>query len=428
MVRSVGAFLVADGLGIVSVVLFSIVLARTRGADELGVFSFSMAQALLLQMFVDANFAVTLAQEVARTGKVAASLRDAQLTKWYLAVVGLPVGIGLTLLVGRSDAVVPTVAAFVIMLVHSFVGSYAAALQGLGKMTLLGTVIAVTSTAGALGGIVALLLGYPLFVVILAQGLANAIPAWVWLGSILRRWEPGWFPWRTYVGEFLRDVATRRLWGVCGHSVRVLRERWYWIAFSFLTVGYARFGVLFLGWMGAAPAVIGAYSAAQRFVVVLRILPNAFFRVLLPQFAREPGRFSLLWTVGVSSAVGIPGAAVVAALAPWLIEQTFRIPEAVTMLQVMGWALPAVMLSHLAEAYGLTFRRYQRLIVVWAAIVLGCGFLAATVAFPQWGGLAVAAIYVGMESLYALGVLGMVGVRCPQREVIPLPEEHVARF
>lgn len=408
LVRSVTAFVLADGVGILGAVVFSIVLARLRGPEELGIFSFSMAQALLLQLFVDANFSVTLPQEVARSGEVAQPLRHTQIAKWYLAALGIPLGIGLTYAVGRADALAPTLAAFAVAVLQSFVGSYTAALHGLGRMTTLGIIIAGSSLIGSLAGVTAVFLGWHLVVVILVQGLAIAIPAWIWLGIVLRRRQPGWSPWRLYLGDVLQQVRHQGMRCTVRSVARLLQERWYWIAFGFLTIGYMRFGVLLLGWLGAAAAAIGAYSAAQRFVVVLRMLPNAFFRVLLPQFARGDTRFGVVHAVAISLGVGAPVALAVHLLAPWLIELTFRIPEAVPMLQIMAWAFPGVMLSRVVEAYGLTVVQYQRPIVLWAGAVLGLGFLAAVLALPQWGSLAIASVYVGMETAYALGLVGMV--------------------
>lgn len=408
LLRSIGAFLVADGFGVASAVIFSIVLARVRGAEELGLFSFSMAQGLLLQLVVEANFAITLPQQVARAGRIAEPLRQAQHAKWYLALLGVPIGLGLTLLLGRADAIVSTMAAFAVTVVHSFVGSYTAALHGLGQMTVLGTIIAVSTTLGALGGIAAVVAGLPLPAVVLVHGLGTALPLWVWSGRLLQRWEPEWSPWQTYAGEVVRQACSSG-WRKAARAVlSTLRQRWYWIALGILTIGYMRFGVLLLGWIGAAAADLGAYSAAQRFVVVLRILPNAFFRVFLPQFTKQPEGFTVGWALALSLFIGVPLAALLHAGAPWLMELTFRIPEAVPLLQLMGWALPGVMLSHVAESYALTFPRHQRSIVVWAAVVLGLGFLAALWSFQYWAAMAVAAVYVGMETLYALGIVLLV--------------------
>ncbi len=409
LLRSVGAFLLADGLGVVGAVVFSIVLARMRGAEELGLFSFSMAQGLLLQLVVEANFAITLPQEVARTGRIAAPLQQTQRAKWYLALVGVPLGLGLTLFLGREDAILSTVAAFTVTLLHSWVGSYTAALHGLGQMTALGSIIAVSTVLGALGGIGAIVMGLPLPGVILVHGFGIALPMWIWTGRLLRQREPDWSPWRMYLGEIVREVCSVGWRQTACAVLSTLRQRWYWIVLGILTIGYMRFGVLLLGWVGAAATVLGAYSAAQRFVVVLRMLPNAFFRVFLPQFTKRPESFRVQWALGLSMVVGLPLAALLHATAPWLIELTFRIPEAVPMLQLMGWALPGVMLSHVAESYALTFSRYQRVVVGWAAVVLGLGVLVALWGFQWWAGMAVAAVYVGMETLYALGIVVIVG-------------------
>jgi len=418
LVRSVIAFLLADGLGVIGAVLLSIVLARFRGAGELGVFSFSMAQGLLLQLFVEANFAITLPQQVARTGRIIEPLRETQITKWYLALVGVPVGLVMTVFLGRVDALVPTVAAFAVMVIHSFIGSYHAVLHGLGQMSLLGRVIAGSSTLGALCGIAAIVIGVSLPLVIVFQGLGTAVPAWIWSGLLIRRWEPAWSPWRTYVTEVVRQIRKAGLRATGLRLLAILSQRWYWIALGFVTIGYMRFGVLLLGWVGAAAAVIGAYSAAQRFLVVLRMLPNAFFRVFLPQFSKQPEYFAVPWAVGLSLLVGVPVALVLHVTAPWLIELTFRIQEAVPMLQVMGWAMPGVMLSHLAEAYALTQPNYQPLVVIWAAVVLGIGFLSALWGFPLWGSIAVAFIYVGMETLYAVGVVLLILIRRARHELV----------
>lgn len=409
--RSVGAFLLADGMGVVGSVVFSIVLARLRGAEELGLFSFSMAQALLLQLCIEANFAITLPQEVARCRRVSEPLRQAQITKWYLGLAALPLGTLLLLLAGHSDAVLPTLAAFATTLGHSFVASFTAVLHGFGQMTLLGAIIAVTSTVGALAGITALVLGWSLPVVILVQGIGTALPAWLWVGQVLRRWEPEWSPWQSFLGEIGHQVRAEGVGGTLGRIYRILRERWHWIALGFLTVGYMRFGVLFLGWVGAAAAAIGAYSAAQRFLVVLRMVPNAFFRVLLPSYATHAEGFSVLWALGVSALLGGALAGLLQVGAPWLLQWTFRIPEAVPMLQLMGWAMPGVVLSHLLEAYVLTLPNTQRAVVVWAGIVLGIGFLAAFAVFSFWGAQGIAGLYVALESLYAVGILLWVMLR-----------------
>lgn len=409
--RSVGAFLLADGFGVIGAVVFSIVLARLRGAEELGLFSFSMAQALLLQLLIEANFAITLPQEVARCRKVFEPLRRAQVAKWYLSLAALPLAGVLLLLAGRADAVMPTLVACAVTLGHSFVASYTAVLHGLGQMTLLGVIIAVSSTVGALAGVAALVLGWSLPVVILVQGVGTALPAWLWLGWVLRRWEPGWSPWQSFLGELWHQVRTDGVGGTFRRMWRILHERWYWIVLGFLTIGYMRFGVLFLGWVGAAAAAIGAYSAAQRFLVVLRMVPNAFFRVLLPSYATHPERFSLPWAVASSAVIGGSIAGIIHLSAPWLLQWTFRIPEAVPMLQLMGWAMPGVVLSHLLEAYVLTLPRAQRVVVLWTGIVLGIGFLAAFVLFPYGGEQGIAALYVVLESLYAVGLLLWVVVR-----------------
>jgi O-antigen/teichoic acid export membrane protein len=420
--QAVASFLVADGAGVLGAVLFSIILARVRGAEELGIFSFSMAQALLLQIFLEANFAITLPQEVARQGSVVEPLRRAQKAKWSLALLGFPVAALLTLVFGRSDAWMPTLAGCGVALVQSFVNSYTAALHGLGRMTLLGIVIAVTATLGALAGIVAVVVGMPLTGVILVQGLVTAVTARGWLRHLLQQREVlGRLVEPEFVRQFWRGWrAWRELW-------EVVRQRWHWIALGFLTLGFMRFGVLFLGWIGAPAALLGAYSAAQRFVVLLRILPNAFFRVFLPMFARERQAFSLRWAFAVSFGIGLPLAVGIQGLAPQLMELTFRIEEAVPLLQVMGWALPGVMLSHVVEAYALTVQQYQRPVVLSAAAILGLGFVAALASFPVGGGMAVAVVYVLMETLYALAVVAIVLVRRNvQSEGLAFPAESVA--
>ncbi len=425
LLQSVAAFLLADGLGVVGAVVFSIVLARVRGAEELGVFSFSMAQALLLQLFIEANFAITLPQEVARVRTIAEPIRRAHIAKWYLSLVGVPAGILLLLLGGRADALAPTLAAFAVTLGHSFVASYSAALHGLGRMRLLGGIIAVTSTLGALAGIAGLVLGWSLPAVILVQGFGTALPAWVCLGQVLRRKEPGWSPWRLFLGEVVRQLGSEGIAGTVRWVWDIVRARWHWILLGILTIGYMRFGVLFLGWVGAAAATIGAYSAAQRFLVVLRMIPNAFFRVLLPSFAAHPEQFSLMWALGMSALVGIGVAVLVHAGAPLLIEWTFRIPEAVPLLRLMGWAMPAVVLSYVLESYALTLAGFQQAVVVWAGIVLGIGFAGAFVLFPFCGVLGIAGLYVAMESLYAAGVLyGVLRRRVPDRQREQVWEAH----
>jgi O-antigen/teichoic acid export membrane protein len=179
----------------------------------------------------------------------------------------------------------------------------------------------------------------------------------------------------------------------------LLRERFGWMAFGFLTVLFMRYGVLLLGWVGT-PAAVGVYSAAQRFLMVLRMLPGAVLVVLLPEFARNPDRASLRQGIALSLLVA---AAVVLPLwiaAPVLMELTFAIEEAVLPLRLMLLSFPAVLLSHLLEAYVLTLPGTQHRLVRAMVLILLAMLPVTLLGYAVGGVPAVALAYTVMEVLY----------------------------
>jgi O-antigen/teichoic acid export membrane protein len=396
LLRAIGSYFAADLLGVLGVALFSILLGRLRGAEELGVFSFAMALGTLAQVFTDANYQLTLPQQVARTGELTA-LTEAQAAKLVLWLPAFAAVLAVAAASGQPQVVFVTAVALFAGLLHSVGDTLMAGLRGAGQQERAARIIAVSSTIGASAAVAGLFAQMPLALLVLLNGVATALPRVAWGAQALHSVHPEWNPW----------LELQRLWRLRPSGAvellqrlgALLRERFGWMAFGFLTVLFMRYGVLLLGWVGT-PAAVGVYSAAQRFLMVLRMLPGAVLVVLLPEFARNPDRASLRQGIALSLLVA---AAVVLPLwiaAPVLMELTFAIEEAVLPLRLMLLSFPAVLLSHLLEAYVLALPGTQHRLVRAMVLILLAMLPVTLLGYAVGGVPAVALAYTVMEVLY----------------------------
>jgi len=179
LLRAIGSYFAADLLGVLGVALFSILLGRLRGAEELGVFSFAMALGTLAQVFTDANYQLTLPQQVARTGELTA-LTEAQAAKLVLWLPAFGAVLAVAAASGQPQVVFVTAVALFAGLLHSVGDTLMAGLRGAGQQERAAQIIAVSSTIGASAAVAGLFAQMPLALLVLLNGVATALPRVAW--------------------------------------------------------------------------------------------------------------------------------------------------------------------------------------------------------------------------------------------------------
>ncbi|MDQ1267259.1 MAG: Oligosaccharide flippase family protein, partial [Bacteroidota bacterium] len=171
-------------------------------------------------------------------------------------------------------------------------------------------------------------------------------------------------------------------------------EHFNLLAVNFLSVFQFRTPAFILGWI-AANGEVGIFSAGQRFLTLLRVIPGAVLNAMLPEFAsrkRSPG--NALKAFAISFLTGAAIALPLYFLSDILIRFTFDFKEAIPILQILSLTFPFVMSNHTLEAYLLACKRerfgnYGLLVsitVIAAAILLSSVFDAKTAAYSALAG------------------------------------------
>ncbi len=171
-------------------------------------------------------------------------------------------------------------------------------------------------------------------------------------------------------------------------------------------------------------AEVGIYSAGERFINALTILPGAMFNGLLPLFSRSRGesfsrKFSFQ-SILVFSLVGVVISSILFFAAPFIISITFRFSESVIILQILAWSFSFFMFNTLMESW-LYGHRYERF-VVYARIFGVVAIICTNIYFaPRYGATGTAIATILSECLLSCVFASMLLVkrrRSEQRNLI----------
>jgi PST family polysaccharide transporter len=171
-------------------------------------------------------------------------------------------------------------------------------------------------------------------------------------------------------------------------------------------------------------AEVGIYSAGERFINALTILPGAMFNGLLPLFSRSRGesfsrKFSFQ-SILLFSLVGVVISSILFFAAPFIISITFRFTESIVILQILAWSFSFFMFNTLMESW-LYGHRYERF-VVYARIFGVVAIICTNIYFaPRYGATGTAIATILSECLLSCVFASMLLVkrrRSEQRNLI----------
>lgn len=386
-----------------SMFVLAVVMARTLGVSDYGLYGFAFALALILSPAADLGLTPYLSREAAR----GVSRADSLLRTLFVAKIALT-GFVFVLAAaatatfdptdGRAVLVVVVLGAVLVDGISQFIFGY---FQGRERMGVEARFTVLSSLARALGGVVLLVTFQALWAFLL---------------------------WMLLVSVFQLVVAGRRLL-LATRPRRVSRERIAWG--SVLSMGlmaifvmvYARADAVLLGWL-VGEREVGWYTAAYTFVLALLIVPWMIALALQPVFARayqhDTPLFHRSWDEGVRAVVlvSLPLALVTSLLATPILRRLFGEPFAIAgpVLAVLAWMTPLAALNVLVTG-ALRGAGAERLLMSISAAGAVFNVALNAVLIPLFAMRAAASVTVATEFLVLLSGAAL----AYQRRLVVLP-------
>lgn len=384
-----------DAFSLVTGAVFVISLARLSGAEMLGRFSFVLALAGIAQTVCDAGFDITLPRTIGADPSRARLevLRSFEVKRALCAIV-LPVTFAIAL---SKDLSTATFSLLMIVDVLPSTLSYAlvCALRGLHRSHRAAGINAAYNGIPYLLAALSLLVSPSLWFCA-ALLLAGDVAKFFHLRSFFRHVAPASdAAQESDISSFSITDRVRHLWMEQGSVTSV----------NIISSLLVRLPVIMLGWLGT-DTFAGHYSAAARFTTAARILPGAFLHSILPKYAKRQSDAPRIRSVIVSTTlVSVTVGALLALVAPSLMQWTFRFPESVFILQVLAIGFIALSVKTVLEGF-LLATRHERIvthILVVTLILATAGYaFAASVSAAAVAWTAVAAELVACAAFALL--------------------------
>ncbi len=387
---SVMALLSADLLSFALMALFSIVYGRYFGEFNLGLYTNCFLVATFSRTLSELAYDLRIPREVAKAPELAGKIIiDSQRTKnlIWIVIVAPTAAIGYT--IAGSWEFLPLLAWNYI---YSVSATLKAALRGLGRMRTISKVETTGNIALYAFCFASLFLCPSLWLIFAFYGLAEAGKAFAYsriTGKINSRHESLVQLMRVPSGRaeicaaYREAVAQARLLGVNFSSVLQFRS-------SFLTIAWF-----------SGNAMAGSFSAAMRFLTMLRIIPGAVLNTLLPEFSRRERPSNRAIVLVFAASLGA-GAAISLGLffsADFLMNLTFKFESSVPALKILSFSFIPVMLSNTIEAL-LIAGRHEKFIV--ASLILSAVLIFGGIVACPRSLVAISCTVVAGESFLAL--------------------------
>lgn len=248
--------------------------ARVLGAAEWGIFSYATSLIAFIAVFTDIGISPIFVRETAKAREDFEAQRKILSTSFYLKMVLLVLGILAVVFVvphvmPRADGVsqkVITIVLFILAFdtVREFGFSVVRAIE---KMEWEAGLYLLTNAAIVVAGFIALYLSKSVVAFTFAYALGTGI------GMVATVW-----------------ALRKKIAGVFSHFSQklmfyIFRSAWPFAISSLMAVLMINMDILLIGWLLSAEDV-GLYSAAQRIVQLLYLLPSVMNTSLLPTFSR----------------------------------------------------------------------------------------------------------------------------------------------
>jgi O-antigen/teichoic acid export membrane protein len=388
--------------------LFTIAIARTLGAADLGRFAFISAIVSIGNVVTTFGLDTLLLRDMAArrgnpTARSTAALQETTSAVILLQGALTAIFIGLVWIIGpqlpnQTAETTPALRLAALSLVPlTFSTVYSAILRAHERMDLYLVFSVVTALAMGLGGIALWWRGGSLTaaagVVVLSQS-AGALAAAI-LG-------------RPYQPRFIaQPVRLRRA------LPRVARIGATLAALMILSALYQRSGLLLLSLM-AGDAAAGQYSAAARVLEALKLIPGAFFGAVFPMLAANAAARSVrvrrAYTRGFAALVAI--SILLAILTTLLARPLITIlygagyTPAVDALRLMSWSLPLTVFAF-KYSFELVIGGLERVAVLSMLLTLLLSVIVTTALIGRWSlnGAAVALVAGELSQVLILVLL-----------------------
>ena len=393
--KSAGALLTADSAGLILSVVFSIILGRLYGKEFFGVYSLSFVMATMLRTITESGYDLRIPRETAENHENVYNLiEEAQLVKnsiWLISFV--PFAVFGYLSIGGFDYIILLI--YVIPL--SMGSTYKSVLRGLGRMGIIAKIDAGLNMMMYAILITLLYFGKPemfsIFIFFPCIEILKSIMFWNYLEKSTGISIP------LYIRNWRFALSTASLIKIR----KSFKSQLPLISVNFLSVWQFRSAMLAVGWAGTK-SILGEYSAAQRFITFLRIIPGAILNTLLPEFSsgkQGEGDFRLLLSVLISLLIGLAVSLILTLLAEPFMMLTFRFESAIPVLRILSWSFIPVMISLTLESYLLANKRENSIIpsmIISSSLIL----ISALIIVPVYGATGAAFVYTGGEFILML--------------------------
>lgn len=397
--RDSGVMLLSQALATVATATLGVLVARGLGPADFGVFSAFLGLSFALSVVMDLGIASWLLRELSHraTGDPRDDVGARELVSSALILIGT-LGLAVCL------------AGLIVAASLGLNGSLLAALVGLlGYTAALGAsaVSEAALRARRRLGSMSLLIMAEKFLLLGLVGGALAIDAG--LSSIALAYVTAGIS-RFVLGRALARRLLKMRWCFSGWAaVRgVVRSAAPFALNSGVVIVTVRLDPALVGILSTSAA--GYFSAGDRIVGALSIVPVVVASTLYPHLARSRTSPTVIWRAGLLSA--LVGAVLGLGLclgAPWLVPWLFgdQFEAAVGTIQVMVLALPFVFLSSPLMAGLLSGGRERQLLPFLAAVMIG-GTASVVAGQALAGSVGAAVGYLGRQVLLATALAALV--------------------
>ncbi len=376
LIKSVASLVSAESISFVLMIVFSILMARELGAGILGIFSFQLTLITVLRSLADLGCEISVPRDVsANPTTINQIIRTSQGIKTtMLSFMLLPV-----VLIAINGENSEFAVLFAWTIIQTLTATIRATLRGIGEIKLQSVIEGCSHLL--LSAVLILELYYlpGLFIFYLTFAVFELLKLIVLL-PIAHRKIAGFITGSLFSTTSLYDFRSIKenlpLLGIQGFTILQYRSP------------------LILSGIVAGSAGTGYYSAAMRFLTVLRIIPGAMFNTMLPEFSsKSKYRSAPLGVIAAAAVIGIIISLVVFFSSEILIEWTFRFPEAITPLKILSFTFFFVIINQTLESFYLSGKR-QGFVILNLIVSLIVTVITGLILFSYYNisGLAMAAL------------------------------------
>ncbi len=352
IVNATANLLTANALPLLLMVLFSIILGRKVGPAIFGEFSITMIIGTIFRTLVDAGYNIDIPRQVAKDKSgiaenksgIAEIISRSQALKNNLWLAFVPVIIILGMAVASSQNYLLII---IWTLPYSISSTYKSVLRGMMEMKILAR-IEVT-----IQSILFLIL---IILVYFYDGL------WLFFSIfiIFQLVEAGVY--HRKLGKMGIDspkFISMFIPGFTAIRYAEYKSQFKLAGVIFLSILQYRMPTLVMGTM-SMPAGLGYYTAAMRFLTLLRVIPGTLLNTLLPDISEKMAgkeKYAMMPIILLSLFIGMAIGGGLYLLSSPLIHLTFDFDEAVPVLQILSLSFIFVMVNMTLESFLLAWKR-----------------------------------------------------------------------